>query len=285
MSNTEKIAIVTIVRNEKPFLDEWLLYHHLIMKIDHFFIYDDDPIPCLPEFLKPHSEYVTLIPWYGVHQQFHSARGDRQTKAFTHALTHFLPNYQWVAFIDVDEFIVLHKHNNIKEFLTSLGNVPAIALNWHQFGHNGHYEDFRGLVTSELTRRKLLPNQHKSITRCAAIENIQSAHQCILKHGYGHLVDANGQKANDTVYPDLTSVAHLNHYMCRSFSHWMNRSKQGYACDMPKFPENAWRDTNEGCLRKFVTEVAVDWNEYVDNYMLKYKKQLEQTIKIIRHEP
>jgi hypothetical protein len=281
MNNSEKIAIVAIVRDEEPFLDEWLLYHHLFVKVDHFFVYNDNPAPGLQDFLQPHAEYATVTGWHDQHQNFSSPRGDRQTKAYLHALGHHLPEYRWVTFVDVDEFIVLKKHDDVKSFLASLGNAPAITLNWHKFGHCGHYENPRGLVTAKLTRRKLLPSvSYKNITRCDAIRDIQSAHRCALKHG--RPIDANGKTFRSKIYPGITDAAHINHYMCRSFSHWMNRANQGYTCDVPKLPENTWRDTKEGCLRKFVEEVALDWNEHVDEEMLKYKPTLEREVEAIR---
>ena len=53
---TDRIAVVAIARDEKSFIDEWLLYHHLI-GVDHFLVYDDDPNPGLKEFLTK----VTLL--------------------------------------------------------------------------------------------------------------------------------------------------------------------------------------------------------------------------------
>jgi hypothetical protein len=265
-----KVAIVSIARDEKPFLNEWLLYHRLI-EIDHIFVYDDEPNSGLQDFLRPHAKYATVIRWHDQHQKFSSPRGDRQTKAYLHALKHFLPEYKWVAFIDVDEFIILEKDSNIKRFLTHFENASAIYLKWRVFGHNGHYEDPNGLVTASLTRRTRLPDEHwgKSITRCNKISNILSPHHCEL---------INGQ----TVSAD--NLAHVNHYKCRSFKHWIDRVKRGYVSQKPYHERNAWnawRTSEEGCLRTFVEKIALNWNEHVDEEMLQFKPRLEQAIKLI----
>ena len=274
-----KIAVVAIARDEKSFMDEWLLYHRLV-GIDHFFIYDDDPIPGLQEFLQPHESYTTVIRWHDKHQAFPGKRGNRQTQAYLHALKCYLIGYDWVAFIDLDEFLVFRKHNNVKSFLTSLDAVPSVALCCHVFGHNGHYADPEGLVTSEHTRRRLLLGRtSKCITRCDAIANIESVHRCKLKHG--HLVDANGQPFTKEPYPEKANIAHINHSVCRSFTRWMNRPARGDACDALALPENAWKTTKEGCLRRFVETIALDHNECIDEYMLQYKDILERSIKTI----
>lgn len=263
MTNDKNIAVVAIARDEKPFMDEWLLYHRLI-GVNHFFVYDDDPTPCLQEFLQPHTEYTTTIRWYNRRSQ-----GNQQIKAYQNALHHHLADYQWVAFIDIDEFIVLEKNENLGAFLVSYENTSAVSLHWRRFGHNGHYEDPKGLITSELTRRKLSPctNRSKCITKCNAIDNIKSVHHCELKPG------CSSATAN---------TAHINHYMCRSFVRWMNRPSRGDACDPRLKPDNTWKYTKEGCLQKFVTNVTLDWNEHVDKEMLKYKPQLEEAIRKIR---
>lgn len=257
---TNKIAIVAIARDEKPFIDEWLLYHRFI-GADHFFVYDDDPTPCLQKFLQPHAKYTTLIQWYNPKFQ-----RNQQIEAYRDALRSHLADYHWVAFIDVDEFIVLEKHKNLKEFLASLNNISAVSLNWRRFGHNGHYEDPRGLVTSELTRRLLRPcsNRSKCITQCDAIANIANVHHCELKPEHSSTT---------------ANTAHINHYMCRSFTKWMSRPERGDAHDPRSKPDNVWKHTKEGCLRRFVTDVALNWNEHVDEEMLRYKPVLEQAIK------
>lgn len=265
MGKETKIAVVAIARDETPFMDEWLLYHRLI-GVSHFFIYDDDPVPSLQDFLHPHDDYATVTRWYESHPP--TRYGNQQIAAYRHALANFLPDYRWVAFIDIDEFIVLGEHENIQKFVGSLGNAPAVAMNWHRFGHNGHYEDPKGLVTAELTRRKFMPclRRHKCITRRNAIANIRSVHHCELKNGL----------------PVQTDVAHINHYMCRSFTRWLSRASRGDACDARSRRSNAWLHTKEGCLRRFVKEVALDWNEHVDEEMLQYKPILEKAVEKIR---
>ena len=264
--DTKKVAVVAIARNEEPFLDEWLLYHRLI-GADHFFIYDDNIAPGLEEFLSPHKGYTTVIRWHDIHQNFSSLRSDRQTKAYTHAAEHLLTGYQWAAFIDIDEFIVLDKHRNLKEFIVSLKKTRIITLDWHIFGHNGHYENPTRPITSALTRRKLSPAKTwKCIARCDTIMGFGTPHLC--KRTRGHRTEAGDS-------------AHINHYMCRSFTNWMSRPDRGEACDVPLDPTNNWKRTKEGCLRRFVTDVALDWNEHVDEYMLKFKPELERAIRTI----
>ena len=274
----DKVAVVVIARDEKPFLDEWLVYQRRL-GVDHFFVYDDEPDLSISGFLKPHSPYVTVVPWFERHR--HLPGRNKQTKSYTHALSNGLGSFEWVAYIDVDEFLVLKRHASIQEFLSGFDrSVSSVSLNWMVFGHNGFYEDPPGLVTSALTRRMILPSHNcKSISRCSDVARVESAHRVVLRRG--RRVGATGGVFLDSyVTPGAVDVACVNHYQCRSFTRWMSKPVRGEAADDSPglFPENDWRRSKEGCLRQFVTVVAAKHNEISDTNMLKYRLVLEQEI-------
>ena len=275
-----KTCIVAILKNEEPFLDEWILYHRML-GISHFFLYDDNPSFPLKDFLSPHADYVTVINWFGMDRAF-NIMGSNQSKSYLHGLVNYAVEFDWVLFIDGDEFIVLRQHDTIPRFLSEFKDSVAVSLNWHVFGHNGYYENPEGLITSSLTRRLKEPNINiKTFNRPEKIVELLSAHYCIVD---GLRSDANNRPFRLDLYPGRTDLAHINHYQCRSFKNWMNRSVRG---DVLFRTENApdrhrWRFTEESLLQKFVESVAKDRNEFVDEYMLKYKDALELQIKKIK---
>jgi len=267
------VCVVAIVKAEEPFIDEWIAYHRLI-GVDHFFLYDNDPIGPLKHLLKHHAEYVTVIDWPGEHDDLPGR--NKQTKAYTDSLHRI--NHRWVAFIDGDEFIVLRKHANLKEFLVQFEDVGAVLLTWHLFGNNGYYTNPKGLITASLTRRKREPGRMtKSISKVAAISSIQSAHLCKLKRGF-RTVDANKRPYSQALYPGKTEVAQINHYLCRSFENWMNRVARGGAAytkeNYPKSQDHSWRFDRELCKAKFF-EIEKETNEVVDEFMLKYAEPIQ----------
>ena len=276
-----KVAIVAIIRDELPFLDEWLAYHRRI-GIDHFFLYINEPDPTNTiRFLEPHRPYTTTIEWYGKSDSLPGR--NRQTKAYTHALENYLMCFEWVAFLDVDEFLVFNQHDDVKWFLSGFkDNVSSVSLNWRKFGHNGFFEAPTGLITSSLLRRQALPNrQCKSISKCSNINSIRSAHRCELKQG--KRVDIMGNGWSDRPNPEAANIACINHYQCRSFTRWMQRADFGpVAEDVCDQPDQIWSTTKEGCLRQFVKTVAVDFNEYPDVTMLKHAGWLGAEVAKIR---
>ena len=266
----DHLAIVTTARNEKPFMNEWLLYHRMI-GADHFFLYDDEPGLPLESFCAPHQSYVTVMPLHGWSKGL--SGGCRQNRAYTHALDHFLGKYMWAAFIDVDEFIVLRQHENLGDFLLSLGkDTHAVSLHWRMFGHCGFYEDPRGLVTASLVRRKKETDTRvKTISRCGSIAGFVSQHVAELKEGKRIEVS--------------DEIAHINHYQCRSFKRHMARVDRGDCVFTGEGNDPTtihrglrWKLDKEACLRHFVEKVALDHNELIDDHMLKYKPALEAAI-------
>jgi hypothetical protein len=176
----------------------------------------------------------------------------------------------------VDEFIVLRRHDHLATFLASFDDFGSVRLNWHVFGHNGYYDDRDGLLTTALTRRMATPSPRtKAISRPEAVFAIESAHLCSLKSGW-RTAEANGRPYTDDLYPGKTEVAHINHYPCRSFLSWMGRVERGdVSFDRADVPaEHAWRFDPHLCLRQFVETVAKDKNELVDEYMLRYRRQI-----------
>lgn len=274
----KRTCIVAILKHEQPFLNEWLLYHRLL-GVDHFFLYDDEPEFLLINFLKPHVPYITIINWHGQDNQVPGK--NNQTKAYKNALAHYIKEYEWVTFIDGDEFIVLPEwKDNINYFLDEFDYASAISLHWHVFGHNGYYDNPEGLVTASLTRRMQMPSSNiKTISRVNKIIDIDSAHFCRLSSG--KRVDVNHKRYFDNdMYDGKTTRAFINHYQCRSFKHWMARIERGdVSLEDQTVPESQmWRYDAGLLLKKFVESIALDKNEYIDNYMLKFKTRLEDEI-------
>jgi hypothetical protein len=267
------VCLVAIVKGDGPFIEEWVAYHRLL-GVHHFVLYDNDPELPLRPLLEAFESFVTVVPWSGDPTAGWPGR-NLQTKTYTHALTK-LTDYRWVTFLDVDEFIVLRRHESLPAFLSAFRDVGSVRLNWHVFGHNGYYEDPSGLITPALTRRMAAPSgRTKAISRPEAVGRITSAHSCRLKRGW-RTVDANGRTYSDDLYPGKTDVAHVNHYQCRSFLSWMRRVERGdVSFDRSDVPsEHAWRLDEDLCLRQFVETVARDKNELVDEHMCRFESAI-----------
>lgn len=90
-----KTALICIAKNEDNYILEWINYH-LKLGFDDIFIYANDWQYAI------NNAKVKLYQIQGNQQQ---------VNAYNHFLKHNNYNYDWAAFLDVDEFLVLKKDN------------------------------------------------------------------------------------------------------------------------------------------------------------------------------
>lgn len=155
----EGLAIAAIVRDEARHVGEWAAFH-AAAGVRRFIVYDngstDATLPILRETLA--AEALTIIPW---NQVFRDARMGReihnQALAYAHAARNFGSDLRWMAFIDIDEFLVPRRARSLPEALAGLGACRSIALPWHMFGRSGHVEPPEGGVVANYLRRAADP--------------------------------------------------------------------------------------------------------------------------------
>jgi hypothetical protein len=71
---------------------------------------------------------VTVLPWI----EF-DADSDMQVLAFAHAIANHGKCWQWMAFIDIDEFLFPVSGSSLVETLCEFEHLPAIAVPWTMF--------------------------------------------------------------------------------------------------------------------------------------------------------
>ncbi len=153
------LSICAIVLDEAPYIEEWLQFHRF-QGVEHFFIYDNGSTDGTLDILKPYvtDGTVSLTRWDKHPGQF---------SAYDDCLDEFGHRSEWIAFIDVDEFL----HSPIGPLPYAIQNIAdrntaALAVRWIFFGSNGHREKTPGLVTERFTRRARSVDKHiKSIVR------------------------------------------------------------------------------------------------------------------------
>ncbi|MGO4910631.1 glycosyltransferase family 92 protein [Pseudorhodobacter sp. W20_MBD10_FR17] len=133
------LALVTIVRDEAPYIGDWLRFHALAGVTD-FFIYDNQSSDQTIEIAKSFASLnITIIPW-ALDTSSHKPKMvlPRQILAYCHAISNFGGAFRWMGFIDIDEYLVPKNDNTILESLTKLEHFTNISLPWVMFGHGGH---------------------------------------------------------------------------------------------------------------------------------------------------
>ncbi len=135
------VAIAAIAKNEGSYLGDWLSFHSLA-GVREVILYDnastDDTAKIAQSFP---GISTTVVPWEikakttGLNKLL-----SRQSLAYCHAICTFGHRYRWMAFIDIDEFIVPKNHRTISEALETVSGFTNISLPWAMFGHGGHFD-------------------------------------------------------------------------------------------------------------------------------------------------
>ncbi|MGJ8530548.1 MAG: glycosyltransferase family 92 protein [Alphaproteobacteria bacterium] len=149
----EGLACVTILKDEEPYLDEWIEFH-LMMGFDHFFVYDNGSTDGTLDILAKYQKcgVVTVVPWCNFSQVLHP-----QKAANAHAIANFCAPYRWVAFFDVDEFLFSPTSETLAEALEKIGAHICVSIPWQNFGPNGHKSKPNGFVIENYTEKGIFP--------------------------------------------------------------------------------------------------------------------------------
>lgn len=207
-----KVALVCIAKNEDHYIQEWVDYN-LKLGFDHIFIYMND---WRTDIEHPQ---VTKIEFDGL---------DRQRDAYANWTVNYRKNYDWAAFFDVDEFLVLKQHKTIQDFILNYNTFPAIAINWYLFGNNGHTEviDNQYSLIKRFTKRGAQMNHHvKTILNCEHDVKMD------VHNPFGlAAVSTNGVFFHGP-FNDRTddTVAQLNHYFCKTKEEFIKKCERGRA--------------------------------------------------------
>lgn len=224
-----KLAACVIVKNEGDGILEWGLYHHLI-GFETLIIVDDESTDHTAE------EIARLSLFCDVKQhRYDRSLGDTQSRTYHRLCSKYQNEFDWIAFIDADEFIFSPHEDHIHRFLQQHHRAAAIGLPWLFFGSSGHETKPTDLVLNAYTKRaqfdKFSPHRHvKMIVRPSQVT------QCLNPHAFelqGDCVGPDGEilqwaekRGIMDKYNDYSSWR-INHYFTKSRENWAQRLIRG----------------------------------------------------------
>ena len=257
------VAITSVVKNEGSYIGEWVRFHKAV-GVRHFIIYDDGSTDETVEVLRNvlGKDELTLLPWAGrmVDTSIENMLNN-QVLAFAHAILNFGGLYRWMAFIDVDEFLLPKSERTIEAALAHVDGFPNVSLPWHMFGTSGHETRPDGSVARNFILRAAEPiGKKKNITNFKCIVDPCEVNE-VSVHLFGTRTfgsttcnDA-GQRSSRSgrKNPKFYSSQHLqlNHYYCKSEEELALKLSRG-----PASP--ASRQQYEERVRKAVENIEAD---------------------------
>jgi hypothetical protein len=113
------LGLCCIVKDETPFLEEWIAFHTL-MGVEAFVIYDNGSSIPVRDTLHPmfDKNFITVINAPGRIQQL---------PCYDHCLKVFGGQFAWLGFIDMDEFAVPLRHGDLRLMLSEYENYAVWA--------------------------------------------------------------------------------------------------------------------------------------------------------------
>ncbi|PPQ40605.1 Glycosyl transferase family 2 [Rhodoblastus acidophilus] len=218
--------LCVIVKNEAPYLVEWVAWHRAI-GFDMIAVYENDSTDQTAGLLG-RMRRVGLID---AHIPWPTVAASPQLLAYSDA-ARGCPT-DWLMFLDADEFLMLKTARRVNDFIASFpADVACIGVNWRVFGSAGQTDYAPGLVM-ERFRRAARPeapvNRHvKSVFRPNTIAEVHM-HAPALREGRAVL--ANGAPLEMAPHGLATtvdwSVAQVNHYFCKSLAEYRIKRARG----------------------------------------------------------
>lgn len=227
------IGIAAIVKNEGPYLLEWIA-HHRAIGVERFFIADNGSDDGGRELLVE-LQKIGIVDTF----DFTARAGTPpQLPAYAEILNRYKHVVEWLAFIDADEFIVpREKECNIADMLSRAERaIGAIGLNWATYGSSYRNTPSDGLVLERFVRRfadrDMINNHYKSLLRMDAIEGLgKTPHRFALKAGFdyahadfSHLM-THGLSGEGLSRQRIWNPFRLNHYVIKSKAEFDNKKQ------------------------------------------------------------
>lgn len=263
-----KITAVTCVKNEGPFLLEWIAFNRVIGVTD-FLVYSNDCTDATDELLDALEEIdvVTHLP--------NPAQGrNYQMEALAAAKSEpVVKNADWVWVADVDEFLNIHVGDGtISALIDACGDPQAISIGFQFFANDGIEKFVDEPVIGQFSRSHnpdiwcdQTAIEVKSLCRSDFPVQYYGAHRPFFRKDLPEprlpdWSDGSGRPVPDA-FRDATTkrryrkfpakgtrkFATLNHYALRSLESYLVKNDRGDVNrENRDFDDTYWRERNDG---------------------------------------
>lgn len=265
--------IVGCMKNEGPYILEWVAYHKAI-GVDHFLIFTNDCTDGTDEILQRlmalgHVTHVSNDGWKGK---------SPQQAALNKALKmEVVQRAEWLIHIDVDEYINIRTGNGtLADLYAGMGKATNLAMTWRMFGNAGQDEIGTASVIDRFTgcAPAYVPKPHtmwgfKSITRnvgaydklsCHRPNHLDAGLRDRVRWMNGSLQDHTAELRDKGWRSSIQSIGYdavqLNHYALRSRESFLIKRQRGRALHVDRsIGLNYW--------------VRHDWHRNTDRTILR----------------
>lgn len=288
-----KITAITCVKNEGPFILEWIAFNRVIGVTDFLFYSNDcdDGTDSLLDALQNNGIVTHLAnPATGRNYQMEALKDARKQDVVRDA--------DWVWIADVDEFLNIHiGDGTIPELIRACNDPRAISVTFQFFANDGvekfadepviaqflhsHNPDIwcdQLAIEVKTLVRSDFPVQYFGAHRPFFREKLPASKRPKWSDGSGRdvphrfLVAANKRRIRKFPAHGSRKFATLNHYALRSLDSYLVKNDRGDVNrDNRNFDDSYWCERNDDCN--------------FDDSILRYLPRLKQEIRSLRANP
>ena len=268
-TDTNLVYLFTNARDE-PNIAEWIA-HHLLLGFDKIIVFDHLSLnPIISKIGTKFNNKVNIIRVEGSSNVKLKFMRDAVNIAIN-------DNVSWMLYLDADEFLLINKYNNVKDYLRLFTKADSIGINWLMFGSSGHATQPKGLLTENFIRSDIRLNLHvKSFVRPNAVTNVINPHFYIITNP-NRCYTGNKKKMkmgpfNPEPLPFINSLSYIAHYYVQSEEEYKRRkgrvlddgtpNKLGLENDIHKIHNNV---TNNQLQNKYSQRNK----EFLKNYSIE----------------
>lgn len=232
------LTLCAIVKNEAPYLREWLAFHRAV-GVERFYLYDHGSSDETAAIAAGEKD-VVLRKWARPSAECAGQgrfKDTPQIKAFNQHCWIYGQQSRWCMFTDPDEYLYHRDTDDLRAALEEYEEFPGLGVHWLVFGDGGHAIRPACPTIQAYTRRAVLGGTDgwfcsiKSIVQPtkAALWGPYGSHAPVYKEG--HAVNERKEPiAGGAVYgfagshPNPRPTADL--FRC---NHYFTRSREEYA--------------------------------------------------------
>lgn len=260
-----EIAMVSISKNEAPYIKEWIEFHKLV-GFTKFYFYDNESDDKTVEVLKPYIDSglveYTLIKGKG-----------RQLDAYNDAIAQHKEECRWMAFLDMDEYLMPTKpfepiYKVVSDLVSKTGKgAVGVGVNWCIYGSSFLDKKPNGLITENFLYRgteKDWGNFHiKTICNPRMVKKYISPHYPIYKLGGHSINDSDGKRIWGWFCHDVKwQTLRINHYYCKSKEQYLQKISRGLGdrvgeYDMKQFNDYDLNNIKDESMLVYVDKIKV----------------------------
>lgn len=216
-----KTAICAIIKDEHLFLKEWIDWH-LGLGFDAIHLFEDKGSKSHEEITKGYDNIFlrryeddkelqkVISPEYG---------NGRQVRLYQWFCEKMDTDYDWVAFIDVDEFVIFENDWNLNKLCKAFEDVPAVYLFWKMKGASRHIKRPTCGVMEAYTEDTPFVSTDARGWNSKSLVNLKKGKGMRTCHHAIGGVRTDGIEGIEPVY----TKAWLNHYFSKSWEDWCDR--------------------------------------------------------------